>query len=297
MALLSDVLEEFIRAPRKTVESIIPPMGLLKNLLDPHGEDPSENDNLYYMLKTWVRLLNDYYFKVEHIGQLPMVKKVAKKEKVILISNHANTLEGALICYYFLNQDLGRVHPLVFKEAFRLPVLRKVFQSGHCVPIGVDSGTEALKKAHILLFPEGMDFIKHYLKKDYVVKYHKGFLRIAREYLKETGKSHVHVQPVGHDGIDYTLKFWVVNNPTLVKYFIQPYLRYPYFVIPKMPLLFPTTAILNWGRPWKLSLDDLEDDKKLGKLSDEFRHEIVRLRGRARKVRKMPRSERPNPKN
>jgi len=139
------------------------------------------------------------------------------------------------------------------------------------------------------LFPEGMDFIKHYEKKDYIVKFHKGFLRIAREYLYETGEEAVHILPVGHDGIDYTLKFWVINHPFLVKHFIQPYLRYPYFVLPKAPVLFPTHAVFNWGRPRRITLKDLADEKSLSQLSMAFRHDILRLRHRAKTIRSLER--------
>lgn len=294
MGSLATVLEDFVRAPRKTLESLIPSKDTFKNIFEvEEDEHADENTRLYYMLKALMKVLNNFYFKVEHVGQFPVVRRVAAKEKVLLISNHANTLEGGLICYKFLSQGLGRVRPLVFKEAFRLPILREIFKSSHCVPIGVDAGKEALKNDHILLFPEGMDFIKHYIQKDFVVKYHKGFLRIAQEYLRDTGKEHVTIQPVGHDGIDYTVKFWVINHPSLVKHVIKPFLHYPYFVLPKMPFVFPTTAVFNWGRPWRLTRDDLEDDKKLGRLSDQFRHEMMGLRRKARRIRQMIRNDVP----
>lgn len=293
MGSIPHVLEELLRSPKKTLESLIPPKDLVKNLIHFSDEAAEDNGKLYYLLKSFIKVLNDYYFKVEHIGQFRAVKGVASKEKVLVISNHANTLEAGLIMYQFLTHGLGRVRPMVFKEAFRLPIVKDIFASGHCLPISIEAGKEALKQDHLLLFPEGMDFIKHFLKKDFVVKYHKGFLRIAQRYLEESGEESVTIQPVAHDGIDHTLKFWVLNHPTLVKYVIKPYLHYPYFVFPKMPILFPTTAVFNWGKPCRLTREDLEADRGLQKLADGFRNEMVRLRARARKVRQMIREQGP----
>lgn len=293
---LAHTLEELLKRPRKTLESLLPVGSLgeipqqLKKILSFDYDDHPLEEKYFAMHRHWLKLLHDYYFRVEHAGHVDEVAELARREKVILISNHANTLEAALICYYFYLRKLGVVRTLVYKEAFRLPLVREFFRSGQCIPISVPAGKEALKKDHILLFPEGMDFIKHYIKRDYVVKFHKGFLNIAREYLQEHPGRKVHIVPVGHDGIDYTIKFWIINHPFLVEKFIKPYLHYPYFVFPKAPMIFPSKAIFNWGRPRAVGLDELQGEKALTKLTHEFRGDVVRLKHRARQLRKLSKS-------
>jgi 1-acyl-sn-glycerol-3-phosphate acyltransferase len=287
---LGHVLEVFLKDPMKTLESFFPESEKIRKVLSFDYDDQPSDDKYYWLHCHWLKLLHDYYFKVEHVGQVRPLQELASREKLIIISNHANTLEAGIIGYFFFLKKLGKIRPLVFKEAFRLPLIREFFKSGQCIPISVEAGKEALKKDHILLFPEGMDFIKHYEKKDYIVKFHKGFLRIAREYLHETGEEGVNILPVGHDGIDYTLKFWIINNPFLVKHFIEPYLHYPYFVLPKAPVLFPTHAVFNWGRPRRITLQDLSDEKSLGQLAMAFRHDILRLRHRAKTIRQLERA-------
>lgn len=287
MTPLTQMLEGLIKSPVKTLESLLPsPQGVKKALSFDYDAKPLD-EKYYFMHRHWIKLLHDYYFKVEHVGHFDEVKEVASKEKVILISNHANTLEGSVIAYYFHRHELGVVNSLVFKEAFRLPLIRELFKTAQCLPISVSQGKEALKKNHVMLFPEGMDFIKHYIEKDYIVKFHKGFLRIAKEYLHETKQEAVHIVPVGHDGIDHTIKFWIINNEYLVNKFIKPYLRYPYFVVPKAPVVFPTNAVFNWGHPVRVTLKDLKNEKLLGRKALDFRHDIMRLKGRARKIRQM----------
>lgn len=294
MASLSEKLEALLKSPAKTLATLIPQGAQqVRDLLSLKYDDKPLDPRYYDLHKHWLKLLHDHYFKVEHVGHLDEMQNLAKKERVILISNHANTLEAALTCYYFHTRELGLVRTLVFKEAFRLPFVREFFKSGQCIPISVPAGKEALKKNHIMLFPEGMDFIKHYVQKDYVVKFHKGFLRIAREYLIESGAKHVHVVPMGHDGIDYTIKFWVINNPFIVENFLKPVLGFPFFVVPKAPIVFPTHAIFNWGVPRKLTLEDLKDEKSMGKLADEFRNDLLRLKGRARRLQKIEKSHQP----
>ena len=290
MASLTDQLEELLKAPMKALESLLPQAAKVRDILSFKYDDKLMDEKVYGYHSYWLKLLHDYYFRVEHIGHFEDVSATAKREKCILISNHANTLEAPLMCYQFHRNQLGVVHPMVFKEAFRLPIVREFFRSGQSIPISVNAGKDALKKNHIMVFPEGMDFIKHYVKKDFVVKFHKGFLHMAREHLLETKRDHVYIVPVGHDGIDYTIKFWVLNQPLLVEKLIKPILHYPFFVLPKAPIVFPTHAIFNWGRPRKVTLDELKTEKALGKLADEFRAEIMRLKGRARSVQKIEKS-------
>ncbi|MDX1385966.1 MAG: lysophospholipid acyltransferase family protein [bacterium] len=287
MANLSQMLEDFIKSPGKTLETLVPGAESVKKILSFDYDDKPADDKYYFIHRHWLKLLHDYYFKVEHVGQMEGLREVAGREKLIVISNHANTLEAALIGYYFYRENLGKIRSLVFKEAFRLPLIREIFKSGQCIPISVEAGKEALKEDHILLFPEGMDFIKHYLRRDYIVRFHRGFLRIAKEYLHETGEESVSILPVGHDGIDYTIKFWIINHPFLVRHFIGPYLKYPYFVLPKAPMVFPTNAVFNWGRPRRVTLEDLKDEKSIGRLSHQFRKDILGLKNRARKIREM----------
>jgi len=290
MASITDQLEGLLKTPLKALESLLPQAAKVRDILSFKYDDKPMDEKLYGYHSYWLKLLHDYYFRVEHIGHFDDVSQVAKREKIILISNHANTLEAPLMCYQFHRNALGVVHPMVFKEAFRLPIVREIFRSGQSIPISVNAGKDALKKNHIMVFPEGMDFIKHYVKKDFVVKFHKGFLHMAREHLIETKRDHIHIIPVGHDGIDYTIKFWVLNQPLLVEKLIKPILHYPFFVLPKAPIVFPTHAIFNWGRPRKVTLGELKTEKSLGKLADEFRAEIKRLKGRARSVQKIEKS-------
>lgn len=296
MNSITETLEELIRSPGKKLASLLPEGAQQVRKLLSFQYDDRPIDKKYYDLHArWLKPLHDHYFKVEHVGHVEEMAQLAQKEPVILISNHANTLEAALACYYFHARNLGVIRTLVFKEAFRLPFVREFFKSGQCIPISVPAGKEALKKGHILVFPEGMDFIKHYVRKDFVVKFHKGFLRIAREHLIETGAKHVHIVPMGHDGIDYTIKFWVINNPFLVEKFLKPYLGFPFFVWPKAPIVFPTHAIFNWGTPRKLTLDDLKDEKSMVKLSHDFRNDLLRLKNRARKLQKIEKAPQPVP--
>ncbi len=284
---------EALLSPKKILDSVFPFPSVsefphqIKKLLSFDYDDKPLEEKLYRWSIPWTRLLHDFYFKTEHVGHTKEVIQVAKKEPVIFISNHANTLEVVLIHYFFHLHQLGILRTLVYKEAFRLPLIREIFRMGQCLPVSVEAGKEALKKNHVLIFPEGMEFIKRYLKQDYVVKFHKGFLHIAREFLQETGAKRIHVVPVGHDGVDYTVKFWVVNQPWLVEKFIKPYLHYPFFILPKVPLIFPSKVVMNWGVPRSLTFNELKDDKSISKLTQEFRGTMVRLRHRARQLRKM----------
>lgn len=290
---LPKTFEDLFRSPKNLLNSLFSTSQLqevpqqLKKIFSFDFDASPMQEKYYQWSLPWIKLLHDLYFKTEHVGHTAEVIQLAKKERVILISNHANTLEVPLLHYFFHFHQLGILRTLAYKEAFRLPLVREAFRMGQCIPISVAAGKEALKKNHVLVFPEGMDFIKRYLKKDFVVKFHKGFLHIAREYLQETGAKRVHIVPVGHDGIDYTVKFWVVNQPWLVEKFIKPYLHYPFFVLPKLPFIFPSKVVMCWGVPRVVTLEELKDEGSMKKLTHEFRGHIVRLRHRSRQLRKL----------
>ncbi len=80
---------------------------------------------VYYANAAWFKWLYEYYFKIQHHGETKALQRVAQREKVIVISNHANTLEALSLYYYFYLEKLDVIRALVFKEAFRLPFFRE----------------------------------------------------------------------------------------------------------------------------------------------------------------------------
>ncbi|HWN83112.1 MAG TPA: 1-acyl-sn-glycerol-3-phosphate acyltransferase, partial [Candidatus Udaeobacter sp.] len=107
-------------------------------------------DRVYEGHVRWIRFLNDYYHRVEHRGYVDEAVEIARKEHVIFISNHAIMLEAAIINCFLLQHGAGKVTTLVFREAFKLPLIREFFRSCQCAPISVENGANALKKRHIL---------------------------------------------------------------------------------------------------------------------------------------------------
>lgn len=259
----------------------------LKKIFSFHYDDRPMDDSAYEFHEHWIRLLHDYYLRVEHIGQTKECRRVAKRDSVILISNHVIALEAAFIGYYFLMHHLGKIGILVYPEAFKLPLVREFFRSAQCIPISVEAGVKTLQKKHVLLFPEGMDFINALVDQERIPKFHKGFLRIAKNYLEKTGKKSVNIIPVGHAGMEETLKFWVIKDQDFLDLFIRPFANYPFWIIPKIPFLLPSKVVMNWGAPVKLTLKDLEDEKKMTQKANLFRRNLLNLRNRAKKVRGM----------
>ena len=105
--------------------------------------------------------------------------------------------------------------------------------------------------------------------------------------MEENNVDHVHVVPVGHDGIENTVRFWIINNPTIVEKIIRPVFHYPYFVFPKAPLIMPGRTVLRWGEPIKVTKAELQNPKKFTQLLGDFRSEILTLKRLAEKLNKM----------
>src|SRR5262245_27119229 len=121
----------------------------LKSLFSWKYEDQPMGDGVYEAHSAWIKLLHDYYLRAEHVGHVSEALEATRKERAVLISNHAVTLEAALINYFLLKEGAGKVGTLVYREAFRLPLVRELFRSAHCVPISVESGVKTLRKKHI----------------------------------------------------------------------------------------------------------------------------------------------------
>lgn len=267
-----------------SVQKILAPF---KKIFSFRYDDSPMPDVVYELHAKWIKWLHDYYLRVEHIGHIEEVLHVARQEHVILISNHSIALEALLMAYYFLERGAGKIGTLVYPEAFKLPLVRELFRSGQCVPISVESGVKTLKDRHILLFPEGMDFISGVVNPNRVPKFHKGFLRIAKQYLKESKKKSVILIPIGHAGIEHTLQLWVLKNETILESVVRPFAKYPFLVFPKLPFLMPSKVIINWGMPMKVTLSDLRTERKISQKANAFRATMLSLRARAQKVREM----------
>ncbi|MFO1519439.1 MAG: 1-acyl-sn-glycerol-3-phosphate acyltransferase [bacterium] len=259
----------------------------LKELISFRYNDRPMDDAVYAAHSHWIKLLHDYYLRVEHLGHVKEVLEVARKEHVIFISNHAVTLEAALINYFLLKEKAGMVGTLVYPEAFKLPVVREFFRSTHCVPISVDRGVATLKKRHVLLFPEGMDFIAGFVNPNRVPRFHKGFLRMAKKYLETSHKKAIRIVPVAHAGIESTIKLWVIRNDTILDTLVKPFASYPFLAIPKFPFLLPSKVVVNWGAPVSMSLSDLKNEAKITQKANAFRSTLLALKNRAQKIRKM----------
>lgn len=253
---------------------------LLKMLTFRYDDRPM-SDRVYEGHVPWIRFMNDYYHRVEHRGYVDEALEVARKEHVIFISNHAIMLEAAIINFFLLQNGAGKVTTLVFREAFKLPFIREFFRSCQCAPISVESGAKALKKRHILLFPEGMDFISGFVNPDRIPPFHRGFLRMAKTYLRDSGKKSVCVIPIGHAGFEKSLKVWVIRNQTFLEKVVRPFVNYPYIAFPKLPILLPSKVHMQWGMPVRLTLQDLRTERKMTKLMNDFRKSLVNQRLRA----------------
>jgi 1-acyl-sn-glycerol-3-phosphate acyltransferase len=253
----------------------------IRRLLSFTYDDQPMDDSVYESHRTWVRWLHDYYLRVQHSGFVDVAMRSARRERVLLISNHSLTVEAILINYKILQQAGGHVGTLVFREAFKLPFVREFFRSFQCMPVSVQVGAQTLKKKHVLLFPEGMDFIRSFADPEGMAPFHTGFLRIARQYMKETRRKSLTILPVAHDGIEKMLKFWVIKNEKILNTFIRPIVKYPFWVIPKLPLFFPSKVVVNWGRPVKLRFDSLGTDRQIHHQAERFRLKVLDLRRKA----------------
>ncbi len=242
-------------------------------------------DRVYKGHEGWLRFLSNVYHRVEHRGCIEECIATARKEHVIFISNHAILLEAALLNYYLYIQGAGMVSTLVYREAFKIPFIREFFRSCQCVPISVDSGSERLKKRHILVFPEGMDFISGFVNPDRIPAFHKGFLRMAKKYLQESNKKSVAIIPVCHAGLESAVKLWVIKNRTVIDYLIKPIINYPYIAIPKIPLILPNKVFFHWGLPIRLTLSDLRTERKISKKMTDIRASFLAQRVRAQQER------------
>ncbi|HEX5037935.1 MAG TPA: 1-acyl-sn-glycerol-3-phosphate acyltransferase [bacterium] len=244
-------------------------------------DDRPMPDRVYEGHVRWIRFLNDYYHRVEHRGYVDEAIEVARKEHVIFISNHAIMLEAAIINCFLLQHGAGKVTTLVFREAFKLPLIREFFRSCQCAPISIENGAGALKKRHILLFPEGMDFISGFVNPDRIPPFHKGFLRMAKTYLQKSGKKSVCIIPIGHAGFEKSVKVWVIRNQLFLEKVVRPFVNYPYIAFPKLPFLLPSKVHMQWGMPVRLTLADLRTERKMSKLTNDFRKSLVNQRLRA----------------
>jgi 1-acyl-sn-glycerol-3-phosphate acyltransferase len=262
-------------------------IGSLAKLVSFQYNDRPMHDSVYELHTYWVKFLHDYYHRVEHVGRVKEVLNIARKENVVLISQHSITLEAVLINYFLFKNNAGKAGTLVYPEAFKLPLVRELFRSGQCVPISIPAGAATLSQRHILVFPEGMDFISGLANPDRVPRFHKGFLRMAKKFLEDTGKKSIHIIPIGHAGVENTLKLWVIKNQTLLDIFVRPFVDYPFLVLPKIPFLLPRKVIMNWGMPTKVTLEDLKNERKIAQKANYFRAALLALKTRAQKVREM----------
>ncbi|MFO1464785.1 MAG: 1-acyl-sn-glycerol-3-phosphate acyltransferase [bacterium] len=250
----------------------------LRQALSFHYDDHPMGDSTYASHGIWIKYLHDYFLRVRHIGELDRCLQVARRENVILISNHALTIEALIIGYLFLVRGAGRVGTMVFREAFKLPLIREFFRSCQCVPISVEAGADTLMDRHILIFPEGMDFLAGLANPDRTAPYHTGFLHIAKEYLRRTGRRQVTVVPVAHAGIEKMLKFWIIKNEWIMSHLIRPLAKYPFWVIPKTPFFLPSKVVVHWGKPVRIHRNDLRLSRKFREKAGEFRETVLQLR-------------------
>ncbi|KAB2837395.1 hypothetical protein F9K50_11120 [bacterium] len=257
----------------------------IREVLSFRYDDRPMGDSVYESHSRWIKWLHDYYLRVEHLGALEECIEVARKENAILISNHSLTIEATLINYIMHIEGAGHVGTLVFPEAFKLPLVREFFRSCQCIPISVDAGAKALREKHILLFPEGMDFLNGLTDPDHMPEFHTGFLRMAHQYMKDSGKKSVTILPIAHAGIEKMLKFWVIKNEKVLNALIRPIAKYPFWVVPKIPFFLPSKVIVNWGEPIRITRSQLDSAGKVHRQSRRFREVVLALRKQAQAER------------
>ncbi len=243
------------------------------------------SDLVYEMHRTWLGFFHDYYFRVQHLGFVKDVLRTAKHEHLLFITNHALTFEAALLAYYLSVKGAGFVKTLVYPEAFKLPLVREFFRSGQCAPISVEAGAQGLNQRHVLMFPEGMDFIRGLTDPDQMPPFHTGFLRMAKRFLQLNGRKTVRIVPVAHAGIEKTFKFWVVKNRIFMDFLIRPWVKFPFWIIPKFPFLLPYKVVFNWGKPIRLNRNELKNDRMIEEQAQRFALAIHDMRKEARLAR------------
>jgi hypothetical protein len=84
-------------------------LSTLKKMVSWGYDDRPMSDGVYEFHARWIKLLHDYYLRVEHAGHVKECLEIARKEHVILISNHAITLEAALLGYFLLKEEAGKM--------------------------------------------------------------------------------------------------------------------------------------------------------------------------------------------
>lgn len=244
------------------------------------------SDEVYASLTKMGTFFHNLYFKTTHMGAISQAMEQAKKEHLIVISNHALTIEAVLINYTLWVEEAGKAATMVYPDAFKIPVIREFLRACQCQPVSVRCGTQCLKDRHILLFPEGMDFLSGLDGPENMAPFHSGFLRIAQNYLKETGRKTIRVLPVAHVGIEKSFKFWVIRNKLFLDLFIRPWSKYPFWLIPKLPLFLPSKVVMNWGKPIRLHQNQINTPEKLSRQCKRFHDMILEMRQEALGVQK-----------
>lgn len=257
----------------------------LRKIFSFQYNDSPMSDRAYELNTYWIRYLNDYYHRVKHIGTVDLGLKTARKNHVIFICNHAIILEAPLLGYFLFNNGVGKVGTMVFREAFKIPLVREFFRSVQNIPVSVENGAMVLKKRHLLIFPEGMEFIRTFINSDDEPPLHSGFLRMAKKYMESSKRRSISVIPIAHSGLESALKFWVINNHFFLNTLIKPIINFPYLVFPKLPLLLPKKVIFCWGQPVRITLTDLRSKRALQEKTVEFRSILTSLKQQAKQER------------
>lgn len=267
----------------------------IREVLSFHYNDRPMDDQVYESHGRWIKWLHNYYLRVDHLGALEECIDVAREEKVILVSNHSLTIEATIINYILHIEGAGHVGTLVFPEAFKLPLVREFFRSCQCIPISVDAGAKTLREKHILVFPEGMDFLSGLSAPEHMPEFHTGFLRMAHQYMKESGRKSVTIVPVAHAGIEKMLKFWVIKNEKILDRLIRPIAKYPFWVVPKLPFFLPSKVVVNWGKPMRVTRAQLSNIGKIHQQARKFRDTVLELRKEANREREKAKWHLPHP--
>jgi len=74
------------------------------------------------------------------------------------------------------------------------------------------------------------------------------------------------------------LKFWVIKNEKVLNALIRPLVKYPFWVVPKLPFFLPSKVVINWGKPVRMTRDGLNSALKLRQQAVRFRQKVLDLR-------------------